>query len=362
MSAAAPLLAERVPESLRGAAWRAELAAAVQAGRPAAALAAARRAVIADPLDAGSVSGLALARFAAGDGPGAAAAFRVAGALGWRDGPTQLYLMTAALQGGELEVAADRLDATLRQRPRLEQAAALLAPFEATGAGRRALAVRLAARPAWLDLYLTPGTDTPGAQLEDRVAVLREPALRPARLGCTDVAPLVSALIAAGRAAAARTLRADRCAAAAGLLSDGGFDRASPAPGAVQDWEFPGAAGIEVQVGPAAGFAGRAVLVESTLPSRQVFARQAVQLSPGRYRIAWRSSGDAGEARMRAAVRCGGDIVAPTPAREAESGRFAVVAAVPDGCDRQTFELTILPGAGRIAIDDVTIQPLAGGG
>ena len=135
MARTSPALAQIVPEPLRARAWRSEASLALlRQANTAEALA--ERAVRADPIDPASTSLLGAARFAGGDGPGAAAAFRVAGALGWRDQPTQLYWLLAALQAGDYPVATERLDALLRQAPVYPQAPALLGRLGATPGGR----------------------------------------------------------------------------------------------------------------------------------------------------------------------------------------------------------------------------------
>ncbi|MET0251092.1 MAG: hypothetical protein ABW203_02840, partial [Novosphingobium sp.] len=349
LSRTEPALARLVPGVARSNAWFVESTVALRKRQPSRATAAARLAVIAEPVDAGSVSALAGARLAAGDGANAARAFRVAGALGWRDRTTQLYWLAAALQAGDFAVAAQRIDALLRQQPALPQAAALLAQLERDPAGRRALAEQLAARPAWLGAYLGAG-GVAGDQLADRARVLAEPALR--HIGCDEVAPLAQALLASGRSATARELSQSRCGAARnGLLEDGRFAQARLSGGTLFGWQFGGEGGLDIRLERAAG--GQAVIVSSSLPGVQVFAAQALQLVPGRYSIRWRAQGEGLRVRLTCQRGSGGFL----EARAAGSGSFTTTAAVAGGCAEPWLELAILPDSGSVRITEVSIAP-----
>jgi O-antigen ligase len=213
LSAGTPGLAPHVPTVLRGSAWRSEAAALVDQA-PRRAIVAAQRGVAADPIDPGASSALGLARLAAGDRAGAAAAMLVAGSLGWRDQPAQAFLLAMALAAGDVRVAAQRLDGLLRIEDRA-RSAELLRLLEGTPEGRRALAERLAERPAWLASYPVPTDDLVADDLVHRAQVLAAPALRGV-VACSDVSGLILALQRNGQSAAADQLRFRRCSAPPG--------------------------------------------------------------------------------------------------------------------------------------------------
>lgn len=119
-----------------------------------AAAAAATQLVSIDPAEAAHLGLLGSARLGSGDAANADEAFRASVALGWRDPATQLYWYAGALRRGDWRQAAARADAILRVRPHSDRMQVLVAPLEASGEGRAALAERLAARPRWLDRYL----------------------------------------------------------------------------------------------------------------------------------------------------------------------------------------------------------------
>lgn len=365
MARAAPALARVVPEGLRGNAWRAEAALALQR-KTDGAEALTRRAVIADPADAASLSLLGAARFADGDGAGAAAAFRVAGTLGWRDQPTQLYWLAAALQAGDHAVATERLDALLRQAPGYPQAGALLGVLAATPPGRAALARRLADRPGWFHVFLGGFDGATPAQLVDRAAVLEQPALARAKVSCTEIGSLAGALYGQHRAIEARRLWRGHCGGRDALLLDGGFDAARLNETSPFAWQFMGEGGLDLRLEPGASGSGRtnggqALVASSSWPQRLIVATQALQLSPGRYRLGWtaRDATGATSARIAARVTCKRGEGAWLDATAGADGIRTALVVVPAGCPLQWLELALDPGSGPAILDDVTLDNLA---
>ena len=363
MTRAAPQLAQNVPEALRAHAWRAEATRALEQN-PSRAEVLAAHAVVADPIDPASASLLGAARFARSDGPGAAAAFRVAGALGWRDQETQLYWMLAALQASDYPVATERLDALLRQAPNYPQGAVLLGQLGATPAGRAALAKRLAARSNWFHVYLSTFDGVSPAQLADRAAVLDEPAMAPAKVTCSEIGPLTGALYGQDRAVEARRLWRSHCGAREALLADGGFDAARLNETSPFAWQFMGEGGLDLRLDPTEQGAGRsnagqALVAASTLPQRRVIAVQSVQLEAGRYRLAWRArdAGGAPTARIAARLTCKrGEGAWPESAVHSDDLRTAL-AEVSPGCAVQWLELALDPGSGAVSLDEVSLTP-----
>ena len=171
---------------------------------------------------------------------------------------------------------------------------------------------------------------------------------------------MTSALLANRGARQGRAILDRYCAKSDGaLLADGGFERARLAAAAPVGWQFIGAGGLDVRLEARPGSVGVAVEIDSALPQRQVFASQALQLGPGRYRLSWRSPGrdGAGASRIVARLTCQqntGDFPAATPAG---SGRYAAIAQVGTDCPLQWLELAIDPGEGAVTVDDVRVVP-----
>jgi hypothetical protein len=136
----------------------------------------------------------------------------------------------------------------------------------------------------------------------------------------------------------------------AALIADGGFENAKLSGGSPSGWQFTGEGGLDIRLEPGPGARGRAVVVDSTLPFRQVFASQALQLPPGRYRVSWRVPGRAGAWRVVARLTCRQGL-----------GEFADVASaganVSVDCPLQWLDLAIDPGPGPVRVDDVTVDP-----
>lgn len=358
MSEVNPALSGVGPQAFRAAAWRGGAAQDIARGNLAAARDKSTRAILADPMNAATSSGLGLVRLKLREGVAAEAAFRVAGQLGWRDQTTQLYWMALSAASGAFPLAAQRADALLRQDTSLREQPAILAGLEATAQGRKALAARLAMRPAWFGDYwnklylLDPG------QLANRARVLDEPAMRPPVVACADVQTMVGALVIRDPAHG-RSIRRRYCQKqGGGLLADGGFEAAQLSNTSSPGWQFAGAGGLDVRIDPGAGHGSKAVAVTTSLPLRQVFASQALELAPGRYLVGWRMPGSAGKDSNRVAVRLtcqqnGGDYLSPAPAG---GDRLAAPVEVTADCPLQWLDLAIDPGAGPVAVADVTVE------
>ena len=360
MSAKDPALAGLVPQPFRANAWRSASAIALAGRRLPAAQTAATEAVRRDPIDAASTSALGMARLTARDGSGAAAAFRVAGQLGWRDRPTQLYWMAVTTNSGDFAIAAERTDALLRQDPRLREQPLLLAALERLPESRQTLATRLALRPEWFGDYWNKLFLLKPDQLFARARVLDEPGLRPAAMTCSEVKPMVSALLANRGSERGRAILNRFCGAGTGaLLGDGGFEQARLSDTSPFGWQFTGAGGLDVRLEAQPDGSGKALVIDSALPMRQVFASQALQLASGSYRVSWRLPGknEFGASRIVARLTCqqnSGDFQAATPAGR---GRFAALAQVNPDCPLQWLDLAIDPGESAVAVDDVTVVP-----
>ncbi len=171
----------------------------------------AQRLVSRAPVEPFSTALLGAARYASGDSPAADRAFRVAGQLGWRVPLTQAYWRQAALALGDFRVAAQRLDALLRQNPDVLHNPAALAPFESSPAAQAAWTDRLATRPPWLDWYTGKTDPVPTAALARRVPSLMLLSDRGVVLGCDAIAPAVQQLAVAGMASEAEALRRKHC-------------------------------------------------------------------------------------------------------------------------------------------------------
>lgn len=252
---------------------------------PKSAIPMARRAILSDPISAQPFSLLGRAQLYAGQAPEARKTFQVAGQLGWRDAMTQIYWLDQAVQTGDIKIAAERLDALLRQNPRDENRDRFLAVVSATPEGRAALAERLKALPTWTDAYVRDVKELPPEQLAQRVDVVR-------RTGrsvwtCKALAPIAQKLIDANMLSEAQAIWRSNCATSASLVYDGSFDQLDTTvatPGF--DWQLTGRGDVDIR--PTTDTAGNPLLDIKVTGTRSIpVLSQLVVLQPGTYRLSW---------------------------------------------------------------------------
>ena len=140
LSRDAPGLERMVPRPFRAQADRSAASTALDRKDDDAALASSRDAVATDPVDPDATASLGSALMQVGRVADAQRTFRIAARFGWRNVQTQAFWYDVALQVGDYEVAAERLDALLRVHPRLVEQVELLTPMESDPAARKVLA------------------------------------------------------------------------------------------------------------------------------------------------------------------------------------------------------------------------------
>lgn len=316
----------------------------------------ARRALTAEPLDPGSSALLGAALYAQGHLARADDAFVVAGRLGWREPITQLYWMQIALNRGATEIAAQRLDAVLRQMPGFPHGDQLLGQFTNSDAGRRALAARLARRPAWLTTFIKPTAGIDPGQLRERAAMLG--LLAPQVLNCGEVATLIDRLAQQGDVDQGLKMWRSACFAGKvqGLLPDPGFAEATLGEQrTLFDWNFPADANLSVELLPGAGGTQK-LRARVTAASSRAVTQQLLALPPGGYRLSWNAKDDSGAAaaRFTASLGCGTPQTGGTPAKlvDLQQARFSVDLNADPGCPGQLLVLWLAPGS------EVTLKDL----
>ncbi len=356
-SASHPALAKFVPGLLAAEAHRAVAARSLDGGDNALAIARSELAVRADPIDPRSTALLGAAHLAARQAVRADQAFRVAARFGWRDPLTQLYFMTAALNAGQPRLAALRLDAVLRQAPNFPVRDMLLAQFEASAAGRAALAERLALRPAWTSQFLGDGNSLPLAALQSRAAIVAT--VPGPKWGCDTVAPLVTRLVISGGAAAARQLWQGQCPDATSTIADPHFAALLRGREPVAfEWNLIGSGDVSAsQTQPP----GSGLLVRLSGPSAQPVAWQMLTLAPGRYRLTWTAASPDGTQASGAflSLACAIQERLPVAAQAADGkGRFEASVTVDGRCPAQFLTLWLVPGGAELRFDDPAIVRL----
>lgn len=367
------LLAAAAPFSARAAALAAEQQ--LGAGDAEAAEALARRSLEEAPLSARALRTLGFARQEQSDGEGAARYVSLAGGLGWRDTPTQLWLIEAYVRQGDFPAALERIDALARRRQLPEQVNALLLGTALDPAARAALGERLAQDPPWRYGFFEAAHQLPPESLDafaDFLAsfVSAGNALRP-----EEVEGFVTNLYQQGQYRRAReTWRrfAEVGREGAGsLLFDGGFDRARLGPGphrSLFEWNFPRPPGGEVRLVPPPGRRHEQALHASSRGNaRYEVAEQTLALVPGRYTLVADAIAEPG-ARLEGFSW----IVECVPSRrtlltdERQDAlpdgwaRLTRTFEVPSGCEAQRLKLVLRGGQTRaldLWFDRVAVRP-----
>lgn len=339
---------------------------------PRAALDQARFAVTTAPIDPQSISALASAELTLGRNQAAYNAFAVAGGLGWRDIPTQLFWLAQALSVGDLGVARDRLDALLRLDVDNDAVTAAIQELEQTPAGQTAFASLLARNPPWEYRVLRGTSALADGAFSGRMAAIDMVASHGVNLDCNAIAGAASDLIAIGRIDDARQLWRHACDRNSDVyLTDGSFEnnpvKVTSSP---FDWRLQSRGGLDTSIQPApAPLDGHALRIESSMTVRTVAARQLAVLRPGKYKITWQTARDDGKAddSIDLLVRCNGttlldlDRASPAPARPNAVAKTFMVPAT--GCIIQGIEIQKAASMGgddeTSWVDNVRISPMS---
>lgn len=338
---------------------RAKAALAFVRSGPASAIDFARRAVMSDPLSAQAVSMLGRAQLYSERYTEAHKAFEVSGQLGWRDVMTQIYWLDQALQESNYTVAAERLDALLRQSPDIENRDELLSVVAATPEGRIALAERLKLSPRWARGLVTLVNDIPVEQLLQRSDLMR-------RTGkgvwdCSASQAISQKFISIGMLDEAQSAWRLNCLSSNSLVYDGGFEEVDTlAVTTAFDWQLYNRGDAYIALTQDAR-GNHSLALEVNAARSLAIIRQLVVLKPGRYRLGWRTpETSANQARaVRVSLTCQPDL-----------GRAMEGTAVPGKPDSWTNDFAIgaecpawvlvfwLAPKSSVQLDDVTLEPL----
>jgi len=275
---------------------------------PASAITYARRAVLSDPLSAQAVSLLGRSYLYAQRLPEAEQAFEVSGQLGWRDDMTQIYWLDQAMQGGDYKVAAERLDALLRQSPDNENRDKFLAAVAATPEGRDALAQRLKISPDWARRLATEVKDLPADQLRQRIDLMQRTGKNVWDCPVTEL--LAQRLIDLGMLDEAQSVWRLNCETSDALVYDGGFEHFDTLKQTTAfDWQLANGGDADIAVNQD-GARNRGLALEVTSSNTLAILHQLIVLKPGQYRLTWRTQGTpATQARaLRVSLSCNRDL------------------------------------------------------
>lgn len=322
----------------------------------------ARRALAAVPVKITALRTLGLAAQAQGDLPQALRWIVLSGKWGWRDTPTQVWLMNWTLARGDYRSAMQYADGLLRREVANSDIYRMLLPVLKDRRARAAFIARLEDRPPWrADFFAAIAqTDPAGAAVITGVLTdLARSGTPPTRL---EAAPYLRLLVANGDYAAAQALWRGLFGEprdAAPTPPDGDFSRAGPralTPPEMSpfDWQLGmpggGVASIE-QTGETAR--GLALYAQYDGVAAVDLARTLTVLRPGAYRLAvlMRSTAADAAGSLVWSLSCHGakDDLAVTPGASIAAGRWTPITAdfvVPaSGCAAQDLRLRGLTGS-----------------
>lgn len=362
MAAAKPLWEGVVPSVFADNAWRIRALLALRRNDAPAAVAAATQAVRQGPMEQGSAELLGSALLLAERPAPADKAFRVAGQMGWRRQPTQVYWMKQAMAAGDYPGATMRLDAMLRQSPQLAGDHTITGPFETSVPARSALMAKLATRPPWLESYAMMTEGLPMQNLLARGQIILALAASGTRLTCRQAGPIVTRLLAGGQAASADAIWRASCPAQSLQTGDDNFSGGDlSAPDSPFSWLAPGDSNVSTAVDERAPPDQPRLVVSSSAPFTRDFIARMVYLPAGTYRIAWRAmtADGKGTDRIAAVLDCRQGSNAALPMHmDPRSGIVTAVAQVDDACAVRWLSFRILPGTEDLHFGHVRIDRL----
>lgn len=319
----------------------------------------ARRAIGEAPFEVRAVRTLGLSMLALGQAQGGSVMLR-AGALGWRDTPTQDWLIQQAALQNDFETVVQRVDGLMRRQRNGGRMLDLLHRIAAFPQGRKAIVARLSDGAPWQGRFfnmlhhLQPGEFGAHAQL------LADYHDAGGMVGRAQAAPFANRLASQGRIAEARRVwlawsRSGKRAAEA-TINDSGFTAvrsgADSEPAYPFEWRFREGAAFAAIGEPPVPAGGTALQARSDGTSESVIAHQTVLLRPGTQRIGYDVLADSPAARLAFgwALRClpGNQLIRSEPASGASAGawlRTSVTFQIPaSGCSAQKLELRALDG------------------
>lgn len=333
----------------------------------------ARGALKREPMNVPALRTLGLALEQAGDAAGANRIMFLAGTLGWRDVALQLWLLKAYALKDDVASALRRADALARIGKQSNITLPIFLASLPDDRTRAALVAEVKDRPVWRGPFFYKILQLPADQMPYVGRLIAELARAGSPITPAERAIYLTRLVQVGqgRLAYADWLRSQPPMArgASAPNWDGGFERVpvTGTLGAPFEWQMtPESTGIAGIV-PADG-RGQQLSVSPGRDYRGRLISQTIVLSPGRYRLNARVTGDPVAAGLRWSVRCiPGDNELPQETAAnggaGEPGFTATGFTVPTGCTAQSLAVEIDAGSGAgdgggqtVSIDDVVIR------
>lgn len=305
------------------------------------------------PLPAENLAILGLAASQAGDAGLARRALVASAGRGWREPLAQLFLASAALDGGDIALALERAFAAFAMGNRSRRLAEIFDQLSSSKAGRKAMASAILERGKDGENYAGWAVDEVEADAHGSVLAHVAERLPNAR-SCRVLGSYSYRYLAAGKPGPAQRLWQGACAA----LQPGGpaaraFTwRAKKSNDEIFGWETEGAGSTQSANGTLE------LAWDHKRPGYQVIAQRLLSLRPGNYAV--RIEAEAGqEHKARLQLLCVNGQGAVRHASTASLGKQESRVVVPmQGCLVQRLRLLTPRGAGSIT--DLRIEPEQG--
>jgi hypothetical protein len=331
----------------------------------------ARRALKNAPMSAQALRVLGLSRQAQGHEEQAAQIMSLAAGLGWRDTPTQIWLIQAYFAQGDIGAALERASGLARRNEYLDRMMQIFIAAAGAPEAHQAVEDRLVTNPPWRQAFFNGWRKLPVEQSATYIAFLDKFTRAHGPLAPQETEPFVSGLFSRGHYRLARDAWQRFGPAGDMLLTDGGFAAAERGRGPFQ-WNFPPKTGIDTMLGsPPSDAKERALYVKSDGYTRADVARQSVVLDPGSYIVSMdvMEEGGAEPHGFNPALFClpGQRNIALTRSSARKQGRWIRMMYNFDvpafGCEAQLFVIGLRgfqPRAFTLWFDNLEIRRSAG--
>jgi hypothetical protein len=296
----------------------------------------ARQALAISPVSATALRDLGFAEQGLGHWQQSNALLSQAAALGWRDGPTQLWLAQAYLEAKDYRHSAERLDAVLRTAPLSTALFDIMDQVIADKALDGAMVERLELNPIWRSRYLQYiGTGTSAVSKAMLLTDLSHSKTPPSR---DEILPVVSRLVQTGDVEQAKNLWF-AVQHASGTLYDPGFEHVMTTGASPFEWGQFAVLGANARTEPQRDSNAMMFSVTTDGSAAGILLRQLLTLPPGEHILDYRGIIPANTRQAFGwKIRCfkGGTLL-DTIGTSSPPYRFSV----PKDCQLQYIELHV---------------------
>ncbi|WP_454884440.1 hypothetical protein [Sphingomonas oryzagri] len=236
-------------------------------------------------ISAASLRDLGLAEQGLGNWRRSGVLFSQNAALGWQDGPTQLWLAQAYLQQKDDESAAQRIDAALRVAPQSTTLVDMLDPQIADPDLTNAMIERLQLNPNWRTHYFRYLNNAPLPALVARSRMLIALASSSTPPSRDEIIPLLYSLVQADRTKLARLVWERSQHVTIGGIYDPGFQQTGVTGMAPFEWSILPVPGASVTV--ASQGTGNILSATTDGAASGTLLRQITALPPGSHSLTY---------------------------------------------------------------------------